>query len=263
MWGVETVTDNWVSPNGLGRRLRPVKSLVRAIDLLDALAEAGKPLGVTDLATVTGFSKTATYNLITTLEMRGLIRRDGGNRYGLGWRLLELGEYVRTRSSLGEVARPHVVNLADMAGETAFVGILDGESILCLEMAESRRSVPMDFAPGRRAPIEDNAAGEVLLAFASPRRRRRYAQGRPRGAEDGEVIAQLDAVRRDGYAVSREDPESIWASLAVPFRDLSGEVVGALALIGPKTRLTDGRMRELTPSLDAEGGEVSRSLGFR
>lgn len=237
-----------------------MKSLVRAIDLLDALVAAGKPLGVTDLAAATGFSKTATFNLITTLEMRGLIRRDGGNRYGLGWRLLELGEYVRTRSSLGEVARPHVTALAEAVGETAFVGILDGESVLCLEMAESRRSVPMDLAPGRRAALEDNAAGEVLLSFASPRRRRHYAQGRPSGVADGEIIARFDAVRLAGYAVSRPDASSMWASVAAPFEDGSGEVVGVLALIGPKSRLTEGRLRELIPAVASEAAAISRAL---
>lgn len=248
--------------DGEGRRLRPVKSLVRAIDLLDALVEAAEPLGVTDLAAATGFSKTATYNLVTTLETRGLIRRDGDNRYGLGWRLLELGEYVRTRSSLGETARPHLEALADLAGETSFVGILDGESVLCLEMAVSRRSVPMDLAPGRRIGLEANAAGEVLVAFASPRRRRRYAQGRPRGANDADVIARLERVRRAGHATAQNVPGSICASVAVPFRDDSGDVVGTLALIGPGTRLTEGRLRELTKVLEEEALDLSGALGF-
>lgn len=249
--------------NGTGRRLRPVKSLVRAIDLLDVLADAGEPLGVTELAVQTGFSKTATYNLITTLETRGLIRRDGGNRYGLGWRLLELGEFVRTRSSLGEVARPHLLNLAEVAGETAFAALLDGDTVLCLEMAESRRSVPMSLAPGRRSGLEDNAAGDVLLAFASTRRRRRYAQGRPSGATDADVIARLDAVRRDGHATSLEDADPQLASVAVPVFDHSREAVAALALSGPRTRLTAERIRDLLAPLRAEAHEISQALGFR
>jgi len=237
------------------RRLRPVKSLVRAIDLLDALVEARQPLGVTDLASLTGFSKTATYNLITTLETRGLIRRDGGNRYGLGWRLLELGEYVRTRSSFGEIARPHLETLADLAGETAFAGVLDGDTILCLDMAESRRSVPMEWGPGRRARVEDNAAGELLLAFGSARRRRRFAGSRPEGLPL--ALARLDAIRIEEHALSRDDPDSMWASLAAPFRDRSDDVVGAIGLIGPKSRLTVARREELAVSVCSEAAAMS------
>lgn len=252
----EAVPDKTIGSGQQARRLRPVKSLVRAIDLLDALVDAGEPLGVTDLATATGFSKTATYNLITTLETRGLIRRDGGNRYGLGWRLLELGEYVRTRSSLGEIARPHLETLAELAGETAFAGVLDGDTILCLDMAESRRSVPMEWAPGRRARVEDNAAGELLLAFGSGRRRRRFAESRPEGLSL--ALARLDAIRLEGHALSRDEPQSMWASVAAAFRDRSGEVVGAIGLIGPKSRLTVARRQELAAPICGEA--ISMSL---
>jgi IclR family pca regulon transcriptional regulator len=253
------VADKTIGTGQQARRLRPVKSLLRAIDLIDALVEAAHPLGVTDLASVTGFSKTATYNLVTTLETRGLIRRDGGNRYGLGWRLLELGEHVRTRSSFGEVARPHLEALAELAGETAFAGVLDGDTILCLDMAESRRSLSMDWAPGRRARVEDNAAGELLLAFGSARRRRRYAQSRPDGPDRS--LARLDAIRVDGVALSADAPRSMWASVAAPVRDRSNEVVGAIGLLGPKSRLTDARRRELASALCAEAGAITAALG--
>lgn len=254
----EAVTDDTNTPSQQERRLRPVKSLLRAIDLLDAVVDADEPLGVTDLATATGFSKTATYNLITTLETRGLIRRDGGNRYGLGWRLLELGEYVRTHSSLGEVARPHLESLADLAGETAFAGVLDGDTILCVDMADSRRSVPMEWAPGRRSRLEDNAAGELLLAFASPRRRRRYAQSRAQATTT--VLAGLDRIRLDGHVLSTDDPHSMWASVAAPIRDREDEVVGAIGLIGPKSRLTETRRRELARPLCDEAAAMTIAL---
>lgn len=252
------MTDDKRAVSQHGRRLRPVKSLVRAIDLLDALVDAGEPLGVTDLAAATGFSKTATYNLITTLETRGLILRDGGDRYRLGWRLFELGEYVRTRSSLGEVARPHLETLADIAGETAFVAVLDGDSILCLDVAESRRSVPMDWAPGRRSRLEDIAAGQLLVAFASPRQRRRYALSR-----DGApalTLAHLDRIKTEGHVLSEDDPGSMWASVAAPVSDGSEEVVGAVGLVGPKTRLTETRRHELAASLSAEAAAITSAL---
>jgi IclR family acetate operon transcriptional repressor len=250
--------NHLVGPSEHSRRLRPVKSLVRALDLLDTLVKAGQPLGVTDLAAAAGFSKTATYNLVTTLETRGLIRRDGGNRYGLGWRLLELGEFARTHSSLGEMARPHLEALAELAGETAFAAVLDGDSILCLDMVESRRSVPLDWAPGRRALLRENAAGELLLAFAAPRRRRRYAQSRPEGA--AAALQRLDGIRESGVAVPPDEPGSMWASIAAPIRDPARDVIGAIGLVGPKSRFTVARTRELTHALWAESEAMAIAL---
>ena len=252
-----------VNAGDSGRRLRPVKSLVRAIDLLDVLAREGEPLGVTELASATGFSKTAAYNLITTLESRGLIRRDGGNRYDLGWRLFELGEMVRSRSALGELARPHVINLAEKAGETAMLAILDSDTVFCLEMAESRRSLPIAFAPGQRASLDENAAGEVLLAFASAGRRRRYLQGVAGDSAREDRIAHFERIRSDGFAISSMHAEAAVASIAVPVHDYTKEVVAALTLAGPTTRFTTKRRRSLLIELRREAAEVSRALGFR
>ena len=246
-----------------GRRLRPVKSLVRAIDLLDTLAAHPQGLGVSELAASAGFSKTATYNLVTTLETRGLIRRDGDNRYQLGWRILELGEVVHRHSSLGEVARPHLERLAEEVGETALLAILDGDTLFCLELVESRRSVPSILAPGRRTPLQANAAGVLLLAYASPRRRRRYLQELPDGQPEDDVIARFDAIRREGGAVSLQDPDAETASLARVVVDASGDVVAAVALTGPRGRLTEQRTRALLPAVERTAMAVSASLRAR
>ena len=68
-----------------GRRLRPVKSLLRALDVLAALAGSERPLTLSEVIARTGFSRTAASNVLTTYEIRGLVRRDSHHRYELGW----------------------------------------------------------------------------------------------------------------------------------------------------------------------------------
>ena len=246
-----------------GRRLRPVKSLVRAIDLLDTLAAHPRGLGVSELAASAGFSKTATYNLVTTLETRGLIRRDGDNRYQLGWRILELGEVVHRHSRLGEVAQPHLERLAEEVGETALLAILDGDTLFCLELVESRRSVPSILAPGRRTPLHANASGILLLAYASPRRRRRYLQELPDGQPEDDIVARFEAIRRDGGAVSLQDPDAETASLARIVVDPTGDVIAAVSLTGPRGRLTEARIATLVPALARTAGGITAALRSR
>lgn len=246
----------------LGRRLRPVKSIGRGMSLLDALAENPTGLGVSELAAAAGFSKTATYNLITTLESGGLIRRDGENRYQLGWRLLELGEIVRRHSTVGEIARPHLIDLAERVGETAMIVILDGDTTFCLERAESRRSEATALSPGRRASVDADAAGAVLVAHASPRRRRRFMQEQLGDLPATELFARAERIRSQGYAISLQDDEPDSASIGVPVFQAGGEVVAALAVVGPRTRLTAGRIEELVPEVSREGAAVSAALGF-
>lgn len=79
--------DEGVVVSDDGRRLRPVRSLLRALDVRDALVQSERPLSVSEIAARTGFSRTAAYNVVTTYEIRGLVRRDSQNRYVLGWGL--------------------------------------------------------------------------------------------------------------------------------------------------------------------------------
>lgn len=251
-----------------GRRLRPVKSLMRAIDLIEALAAGGRPLGVTELAAAIGSSKTAAYNMITTLEYRGLITKDGNNRYWLGWGLFELGEMVHGASVLGDAARPHLEVLAETTGETALVGILDHGSVIYLEKAESRRSIRMVESPGQRQPLHATTAGLLLLAFAPPEYRRRYlttpsSDDHPAGINAAALQSSLDAIVSDGYAVSFRDPEPDLNSVSVPIFGAGEQVVAALMLAGPSSRLTDKRVRQYLPALLGAAAVVGRAVGAR
>lgn len=243
-----------------GRRLRPVKSVWRAIDLLDVLAADGEPMGVTELAAAMRCSKTAAYNLITTLELRGLVRKDGDSRYALGWRLLELGEAVRLSSTFGEAAKARVAGLAESSGETAVMAVLDNGTAFCVEMAESRRSVPISFSPGHREPIEINAAGQVLLAFAPPGRRRRYVDEHDHDGELG-LAAELERIRLTGHVTVGAGGALGLVSIAAPVFDYTREAVAGLAIVGPANRFTPTRIDELVQLLRVEADGISRSLG--
>lgn len=251
-----------------GRRLRPVKSLMRAIDLIRALADGGRPLGVTELAAATGSSKTAAYNLVTTLEIRGLVQRDAHNRYRLGWGLFELGEMVRLGSDLSEAARPQVAELAEQTGETALLAILDQDSVIYTEKSESRRSIRMAEAPGRRAPLDATAAGRILLAFAPAPYRRQYLAERRRaraqlsgGVDD--LAARLDRIVIDGYDTSHQEREPDLTSVSVPIFGYGDEVIGALTVAGPVSRLTLERTREYLPMLRTAADTIGRAFGGR
>jgi len=248
-----------------GRRLRPVKSLMRALDLLQALADSGRPLGVSELASLTSSSKTAAYNVMTTLEIRGLVRRDPQHRYVLGWGLYELGELVRHGSDLNDAARPVVAELAESTGETALLGVLEQDSVIYVEKAESRRSIRMVEAPGQRLPLHTTAAGLVLLAFASEKYRERYLATAATSTSSSEPdIRQMvaDIVAR-GAAVSVLEPDPDLASVSVPVFGRVGEISAALTLAGPVSRLSDLRINEFLPHLMASADLITKSIGGR
>jgi DNA-binding IclR family transcriptional regulator len=244
-----------------GRRLRPVKSLLRALDVLTALGRSDRPLTLGEVVERTGFSRTAAYNVIATYEIRGLVRRDAQNRYELGWGLFELGEQARSRSDLSDVARPVVEDLAESTGETVLLGVLDQGSVIYVEKAESRRSIRMVEAPGRRLPLHESATGLVLLAYAAPPLRDRYLDGL--GAAGAGVAERVASIVARGSATSVQDLDPDLSSASVPVHGPDGQTIAALTVAGPASRLTQERVEEFLPDLLGAAAAVSKTIGGR
>lgn len=243
-----------------GRRLRPVKSLLRALDVLEVLAASDRPLTVAEIAARAGASRTAAYNVITTYEIRGLLRRDSQGRYVLGWGLFELGERARSHSDLSDAARPVVEDLAESTGETVLLGVLDQGSVIYVEKAESRRSVRMVEAPGRRLALHESATGLVLLAYAAPAFRERYLAD---GGLPDRLVDMTDQIRARGYAASVQDLDPDLTSASVPVPGPHGEPVAALTVAGPASRFTRERIDEFLPGILGAAAAISKALGGR
>jgi DNA-binding IclR family transcriptional regulator len=243
-----------------GRRLRPVKSLLRALDVLEVLAVSDRPLTVAEIATRTGTSRTAAYNVITTYEIRGLLRRDSTGRYALGWGLFELGESARSHSDLSDAARPVVEDLAERTGETVLLGVLDQSSVIYVEKAESRRSIRMVEAPGRRLPLHESATGLVLLAHAAPAFRERYVAESDLGDR---LAATTEEIRARGYATSVQDLDPDLTSASVPVHGPAIDPIAALTVAGPASRFTRERIEEFLPQILSSATAISKALGGR
>ena len=73
--------------------------------------------------------------------------------------------------------------------------------------------------------------------------------------------AELDEVRAARFATAIDELELGLAAIAAPVRGPGGEVVAALSITGPTTRMTPARIAELKPTLIAEALQLSRRLG--
>lgn len=238
-----------------GRRIRPVKSVTRAVQMLEVLSAYGDAMGLAELAAAVGCSKTAAYNLVATLELRGLVRKSTEHRYVLGWKLLEWGEVVHSSATFGEGALAQLLVLSDATGETAMMAVLDGDTTVWVELVESSRSVPLSISRGSREFAAASAAGQVLLGFSPLARRRRLLEGCETRVE---LAMRLDRVRADGSAVVAKSGE---VAVAAPVFDYSGEVVAAVAVLGPESRLPETRVHEIVRDVTDAATAITIALG--
>ena len=167
------------------------QTLDRGLQVLEVLARTPEGMTVTELGTALGVGRTVVYRLVVTLEAHSLVRRSADGRARLGLGVLALAQ--QAQPLLRDAALPIVRALADEAGATAYLGVVDGPDLLSLVGAEpTTADVHVAFRVGTRAPLERGAAGRAILAM-------RTTGGRP--LDPPWVIATGDAAN-GGYGVA-------------------------------------------------------------
>ncbi|MFM9421342.1 IclR family transcriptional regulator [Thermus scotoductus] len=237
-----------------------VKTLERGLSVLQALAEL-KEAGLSPLAERTGLTKSTLYRLLQTLVRHGFVEEERGV-YRVGPKAFAVGQ-VYPRQNLLLAAHPEMEALAAETGESVNLAVLAGREALYLDQAEGARLVRLFTAPGSRAPLHATGVGKVLLAF----------RGIPEGLsltpytpytltrlED--LKRELETVRRKGYALDNEERELGVRCVAAPVFGPGGEVVAALSLSAPASRLSLEEAHRLAPRVVEAARKASLRLGF-
>ena len=241
-----------------------VQSIERAFELLELLADARSSLGLSELSSASGLPLPTIHRLIRTLVNQGYVRQERSRRYTLGPSLIHLGEV--SGRLLGTWLRPHLVRLVTLTNETANLAMLDGDDVVYIAQASSlQHQMQMFSEPGRRALAHCTAVGKALLAQLDPADAKAILMrsGMPRITsatitDPDLLLAHLEVIRRQGYAVDEGEQEIGVRGFAVALRDIPS--LQAISVTGPVARMTDDAASRIVPSLFEVAGEIRERI---
>lgn len=252
------------------RRRARLSSVTTAIRLLKAFSEDEVDIGISDLARRLSVAKSTAHRLAVTLVAEGMLEQDTSNgKYRLGVALFRLGALVRRRMEVSNEARPFLYDLREKINESVHLAILDGTEIMYVYNLESTHAIRMRSDLGVRKPAHCTAEGQAILAF------------QPQAVIDEVIAAGLTArtpntittadkflralalVRQRGCAIEDEESELGMVCIAAPIRDDAGDVVAAVGIAGPVTRLSKRSVAAIVPHAIAAADLVSTRLGYR
>lgn len=245
-----------------------VSALRRGFEVLQCIADAGKPLGNAEISQLTGIPRPTVTRLVATLVGLGHVRAaPGSERFELAAGVVGLAQAFLGGLDVRGAARPHLVALAESTGASSLLGVRDGEEMLVIEAARSRSAVASLAADvGTRMALATSALGRAWLAGVdTPTRNAVLSQlKRPRGSRtpiDGDFDAMLAEARAQGYALSLGDWHPAINAVAVPVRTPSGEVI-TLNCGGPSFVMPAERLREVgIPALLRTADALARDIG--
>jgi IclR family acetate operon transcriptional repressor len=245
--------------------VRHVAAVERAMTVLDALSNGAHELGTNEIARRTGINASTVSRLLATLVGSGIVEHvPETGRYRLGLRLLQLGNAVLGRLDLREVARTHIRELASETGETATLSAPGERDAITVDFAQSSASVQSVAQLGRPSIGHATATGKVLLAFGTaqlpPGTLKRYTDRTT--TDRRKLTAELDRVRRQGYAEAVGEREAHLNAIAAPVFGARDELTAIVGVQGPSSRFGREPMRAALDALLAHAEEISRALGW-
>ena len=243
-------------------RLAGLDTVHRSLELLKVLAEFPEGATVRQLVDAVGFNRTTVLRILVTFQDHGFVAWEADTgRYRLGTGVLELAARFLAHHDLGRLARPYLEEIRDLTGETASLYVRDGDHRICLYRVESLQPVRIAVAVGQRLPLHLGAAGKVLLASLPDERVAALLEraGVPEAVRR-RLWDERPEIRRSGVARSFGERQPDIASLAVAVRRVAGDVVGAVAVSGPRSRWTEERMNHWLPVVRQVVERLSRHV---
>jgi len=244
-----------------------IQVIERMMKLLDVLADSADAVSLKILAGKAGLHPSTAHRILTALVRDRMVERVEQGSYRLGMRLLELGNLVKSRISVRELALPFRRELLAQIGEAVNLSVRRDDEIVYIERTSSGRSLMRVVnIIGARAPLHITAVGKLFLLDDGPDGVKTYAErtGLPGYTKNTiqslpALERELEKVRRQGYALDNEEAELGVRCIGAGVRDDTGALISGLSVSAPAER-----MKPAWASLVKETAErISRAIGYR
>lgn len=236
----------------------------KALDLLDLVAEAGRPCRFSELLARSPWPRATLHRLLQTLTSQRMLSYDAeAQTYAPGLRLVRLAHAAWAASSLAPIARPYIDALSAQTGQTIHLAQLDNGQVLYVDKRNAAEPVQMFSQAGKIGPGYCTGVGKAMLAHL-PEAAREAAIGKqsfyrytPQTLDGPEALrAELAQIRAAGVAFDREEHEPGIICVAVPIL-AGGRVLGGLSITGTTRRTSLEALAELRPALRDCAGQIA------
>ena len=227
-----------------------ILSVAKAMELLQILSRAGRPLSLKELTDLCGYPKSTVFGLLTTMRLHDVVTQTPEGKYTLGLRLFEYGRQVERSWDISRVARPYMEHLCRQTGASVMLSVCEGGSVITLDQVETRGGLRVVSDTGSRLPIYCTSQGKVFLAHMS------------RTAAEA-LLREAEICRANGYAIENGEYKIGLRSISAPVRTVEGKVRYAVGVIGMFRSVHSEEFHAAVEQVCATAAMISAALGYQ
>ena len=247
-----------------------IEAVVTTLNIIEHMAQARGPVGVSELASAVAMPKPRIYRHLRTLVSRGYASQEPqSEKYGLTMRLSHIGRAVADQTGVHVAMRSVMPALRERVHQSVVVGQIEDEGVRVLDILRQASAVEISSRPGTLFDFHCTAQGKVALAFGPPKLWKKVQRTPLRQWTDAtktnldRLKAEVDKVRKRGWAVAPGEVLSGINALAAPVFDAGGSLVATIGILGSVQHLAPRPAPAMIAAVLEAAADFSRRLGYR
>ena len=247
-----------------------VQSIGRGFAIIEEIARNRDGIGLAELSKRVGLHNSTTFHLVKTMVSLGYVRQlKDSKRYRIGRPLFALAASALDEIEMMSLSTPVLDDLARATGESAHFSVPMGDAVVVLARTSGPGAFQLSDRVGVVRPAHCTALGKIMLAALQPDQFERFlgrAELKARTPKSITSVEQLrreiTEVRRAGIAIDDGEFDSEVRCAALPVRDFSGHVIGAIGISGPVWRLSIESLQKRARLVRAAAVRLSAEFGY-
>jgi DNA-binding IclR family transcriptional regulator len=240
----------------------------KVLDILRLFEDGKDHISIEGISEALDLPKSTVYRYVRILCDQGFLEKSAGPNYRLGINFFKLSRAaLNSDRDIRLMALPSMKRLAEEVGESVSLMRIINRQVVCIESIEGQHALRVSIERGRTQPLHAGASSKVLLAYVAEERWPAYLD-LPLKRFTSTTLTDFDAlrehlrlVRRRGYSVSDGEIDVGARAVAVPLHNNRDEVVAALSIEAPQTRMDDVVLQRYIELLQAEAAVIREIMG--
>ncbi|PCI49679.1 MAG: hypothetical protein COB49_04600 [Alphaproteobacteria bacterium] len=247
----------------------PIQSVVTTLAVLETMAQANGPVGVSDLARAVGATKPRIYRHLRTLVDHDYVMQDPlTDKYLLTMKLFHMGQDIAEQIEFLTEARRIMPILRNQVNQTVSVGQIEENGVRILDILRNRSEIEITSPPGTLFDFHSSAQGKVALAYGPISLREKIKdtplqQWTKKTVTDiTQLFEEIGIIQQQGWAVAPEEALIGINALAAPVFEKSGILAGTITIVGSVQHITAQPASELVIAVQDAAHQISLRLGY-
>lgn len=246
----------------------------RVIDILDTLASAPGPCGISEISRHLGIGKNNIFRILSALESKGWVHQDvDTKKYSLTGAMAGVALKALSQLDIQEVSVPYLHELQAVTGETSALSIRVDLERMFIHCVPSNHNVRYIVTVGEHAPLWYGSGGKAILAFMTEEEIEavldQFGESGVSVLAGGQKVTteslreELERIRNQGFAVAAGERRSEVCGISAPIFSHEQKVVGCISVSGPISRFAREKALQHSALILEKARKISSILGAR